>query len=135
MRTDTVFGRASLTKILAVWSSIGALWEHGTLDLDQAAWQLLAGGHRTRTRIRHAARQLLTHTAGVPLRAQLKNLYGTNPDDIRRGVLHEPLHRSPGEAVEYTDPGRPHPRLPRRTPLRPALGPTGHRPHLLTPWA
>lgn len=49
------------------------------------------------------ARQLLTHTAGVPLRAQLKNLYGTDPQDVRDGVLHEALHRPPGEAVEYTD--------------------------------
>ncbi|WP_411146442.1 serine hydrolase domain-containing protein [Streptomyces sp. x-80] len=49
------------------------------------------------------ARNLLTHTAGVPLRAQLKNLYGTGPAAIRAGVLHEALHRPPGEAVEYTD--------------------------------
>ncbi|MEU5440918.1 serine hydrolase domain-containing protein [Streptomyces griseofuscus] len=49
------------------------------------------------------AGQLLTHTAGVPLRAQLKNLYGTSADEIRRGVLHEQLHRPPGEAVAYTD--------------------------------
>lgn len=102
MRTDTVFDAASLTKILAVWSSIGALWEDGTLDLDQPLgtfWPEVTGhplGVVT-------TRQLLTHTAGVPLRAQLKNLYGTNPDDIRRGVLHEQLHRPPGEAVEYTD--------------------------------
>ena len=32
MRTDTLFDAAGLTKILAVWSSIGALWEDGTLD-------------------------------------------------------------------------------------------------------
>ncbi|GHK02589.1 esterase [Streptomyces sp. Y2F8-2] len=102
MRTDTVFDAASLTKILAVWSSIGALWDDGTLDLDQplgSFWQEVTG----RPLGAVTARQLLTHTAGVPLRAQLKNLYGTNPDHIRRGVLHEPLHRSPGEAVEYTD--------------------------------
>ncbi len=49
------------------------------------------------------ARQLLTHTAGLPLRAQLKNLYGTDPRDVRDGVLHEALHGPPGEAVEYTD--------------------------------
>lgn len=49
------------------------------------------------------ARHLLTHTAGVPLRAQLKNLYGTDPQSIRAGVLHEALHRPPGQAVEYTD--------------------------------
>ncbi|MFE2076534.1 MULTISPECIES: serine hydrolase domain-containing protein [Streptomyces] len=102
MRTDTVFDAASLTKILAVWSSIGALWEDGTLDLDQplgSFWQEVTGhplGSVT-------ARQLLTHTAGVPLRAQLKNLYGTDPYEIRRGVLQEQLHRTPGEAVEYTD--------------------------------
>ncbi|MDX3114961.1 serine hydrolase [Streptomyces scabiei] len=34
MRADTVFDAASLTKILAVWSAIGALWEEGKLDLD-----------------------------------------------------------------------------------------------------
>ncbi|MGW0882848.1 serine hydrolase domain-containing protein [Streptomyces sp. NPDC002671] len=102
MRADTVFDAASLTKILAVWSSIGALWEDGALTLDQPLgnfWHEVTGhplGAAT-------ARQLLTHTAGLPLRAQLKNLYGTNGDDIRRGVLHEQLHRHPGEAVEYTD--------------------------------
>lgn len=102
MRPDTVFDAASLTKILAVWSSIGALWQDGALDLDAplgAFWNEVTGhplGAAT-------ARQLLTHTAGVPLRAQLKNLYGTDPQAIRDGVLHEPLHRSPGEAVEYTD--------------------------------
>lgn len=49
------------------------------------------------------ARQLLTHTAGLHLRAQLKNLYGTDPAGIRRGVLHETLNRPPGETVGYTD--------------------------------
>ncbi|MFD8778850.1 serine hydrolase domain-containing protein [Streptomyces sp. NPDC059916] len=102
MRLDTVFDAASLTKILAVWSSIGALWEDSVLDLDAPLgtfWPEVTGhplGAAT-------ARQLLTHTAGVPLRAQLKNLYGTREYDIRRGVLHEALHRPPGEAVEYTD--------------------------------
>ncbi|WP_055530117.1 serine hydrolase domain-containing protein [Streptomyces graminilatus] len=102
MRLDTVFDAASLTKILAVWTSIGALWEDQVLDLDTplgAFWNETTGyplGAVT-------ARQLLTHTAGVPLRAQLKNLYGADPRAIRAGVLHEALHRPPGEAVEYTD--------------------------------
>ncbi|MFF0115976.1 serine hydrolase domain-containing protein [Streptomyces prasinus] len=102
MCADTVFDAASLTKILAVWSSIGALWEDGVLDLDQPLggfWPEVTG-HPLST---VTARQLLTHAAGLPLRAQLKNLYGTDMDDIRRGVLHEQLHRPPGEAVEYTD--------------------------------
>ncbi|GGU32314.1 serine hydrolase domain-containing protein [Streptomyces violascens] len=102
MRLDTVFDAASLTKILAVWSSIGALWEDGKLDLDAplgAFWPEVKGHPLGVVTARH----LLTHTAGVPLRAQLKNLYGTDPQDIRDGVLHEALHRPPGEAVEYTD--------------------------------
>ncbi|MER8032062.1 serine hydrolase domain-containing protein [Streptomyces bauhiniae] len=102
MRADTVFDAASLTKILAVWSCIGALWEDNALDLDQplgSFWPEVSGQPLEAV----TTRQLLTHTAGLPLRAQLKNLYGTNKEDIRRGVLHEQLHRPPGEAVEYTD--------------------------------
>ncbi|ANS66764.1 Beta-lactamase class C [Streptomyces lincolnensis] len=102
MRRDTVFDAASLTKVVAVWSSIGALWEEGKLDLDVPLndfWPEVAGHPLGAV----TARQLLTHTAGVPLRAQLKNLYGIDPQDVRDGVLHEALHRPPGEAVEYTD--------------------------------
>ncbi|MER7699117.1 serine hydrolase domain-containing protein [Streptomyces sp. NPDC096095] len=102
MRPDIVFDAASLTKILAVWASIGALWEDGVLDLDVPLgtfWDEVTG----RPLGAVTARQLLTHTAGLPLRAQLKNLYGTDAAAIRRGVLHEALNRPPGEAVEYTD--------------------------------
>ncbi|WHM38251.1 serine hydrolase domain-containing protein [Streptomyces sp. BPTC-684] len=102
MRLNTVFDAASLTKILAVWSSIGALWEEGKLDLDVLLgtfWPEVDGHPLGAVTSRH----LLTHTAGLPLRAQLKNLYGTDPQDVRDGVLHEALHRPPGEAVEYTD--------------------------------
>ncbi|MEH0424053.1 serine hydrolase domain-containing protein [Streptomyces sp. B21-083] len=102
VRPNTVFDAASLTKILAVWSSVGALWEEGKLDLDSplgAFWPEVEGHSLGSVTARH----LLTHTAGVPPRAQLKNLYGTDPQDIRDGVLQEALHRQPGEAVEYTD--------------------------------
>ncbi|MGW4979218.1 serine hydrolase domain-containing protein [Streptomyces mirabilis] len=102
MRPDTVFDAASLTKILAVWSSIGALWEDSVLDLD-APLGTLWPEVTDRPLGVVTARQLLTHTAGVPLRAQLKNLYGTDRQVIRASVLHEALHRPPGEAVEYTD--------------------------------
>lgn len=102
MGPDTVFDAASLTKIVAVWTTIGALWQDDHLDLDEPLgefWPDVAehplGGV--------TAHQLLTHTAGLPLRAQLKNLYGTDPDAIRSGVLREALHREPGQAVEYTD--------------------------------
>jgi len=102
MQADTVFDAASLTKILAVWTSIGSLWQDGLLDLDAPLggfWTEVAGHPLAQA----TARQLLTHSAGVPLRAQLQNLYGTDPVAIRTGVLQEALHRPPGEAVEYTD--------------------------------
>ncbi|MEU8543063.1 serine hydrolase domain-containing protein [Streptomyces sp. NPDC048717] len=101
-RLDTVYDAASLTKILAVWSSIGTLWEGGVLDLDAPLgtfWNEVTGHPLGAATVR----QLLTHTAGLPLRAQLKNLYGTDPKAIRAGVLHEALNRPPGQAVEYTD--------------------------------
>lgn len=100
--SDTVFDAASLTKILSVWASIGALWEERALDLDAplgSFWDE-AAAHPLGAVTAH---QLLTHTAGLPLRAQLKNLYGTDPAAIRRGVLYEALNRPPGEVVEYTD--------------------------------
>ncbi|MFE5592913.1 serine hydrolase domain-containing protein [Streptomyces sp. NPDC056549] len=102
MTNDTVFDMASLTKILAVWSTIGTLWQDGSLPLDTALgdyWPEVTG----RPLGKATARQLLTHTAGVPLRANLRNLYGADPTAIRHGVLTEELHRPPGEAVEYTD--------------------------------
>ncbi|MGW7368428.1 serine hydrolase domain-containing protein [Streptomyces sp. NPDC054841] len=102
MRLDTIFDVASLTKILAVWSSIGTLVEDGKLQLDAPLgtfWPEVQGYPLAQV----TAHNLLTHTAGVPLRANLKALYGTDPQDIRDGVLHEALHRQPGEAVDYTD--------------------------------
>lgn len=102
MKPDTIFDIASLTKVTAVWSVIGTLWEDGALRLEDSLAVLLPEledaplGQVT-------VHQLLTHTAGVPPRAQLRALYGADPSDIRRGVLHEQLHRAPGEQVQYTD--------------------------------
>ncbi|WP_433259364.1 serine hydrolase domain-containing protein (plasmid) [Streptosporangium sp. CA-135522] len=102
MRLDTVFDLASLTKILAVWACVGALWEEGTLPLDEplaTCWPEVTAHPLGQVTARH----LLTHTAGLPLRANLKNLYGTDPQAVRDGVLREALHRPPGHAVDYTD--------------------------------
>ncbi|GAA1096325.1 serine hydrolase domain-containing protein [Nocardiopsis metallicus] len=102
MVADTLFDIASLTKVTAVWSVIGTLWEDSALRLEDPLGVLLPDlseaplGQVT-------VHQLLTHTAGVPPRAQLKTLYGTDPAEIRHGVLHEQLHHTPGEQVQYTD--------------------------------
>ncbi|MFE5912930.1 serine hydrolase domain-containing protein [Streptomyces wedmorensis] len=102
VRADTLFDVASLTKILAVWAVTGALVDAGKLDLTaplgsywpEAAGRPLSGA---------TAHDLLTHTAGLPLRANLRHLYGSDPQDVRDGVLAEPLRHRPGEAVAYTD--------------------------------
>ncbi|MFI2363782.1 serine hydrolase domain-containing protein [Promicromonospora sp. NPDC019610] len=102
MASDTIFDVASLTKLIAVWSSVGTLWEEGKLDLGSplgAFWPEVRG----RPLGSVTAHQILTHTAGLPLRAQLKNLYGTDRAEIRAGVLREALNRPPGQAVDYTD--------------------------------
>ncbi|MFJ2784404.1 MULTISPECIES: serine hydrolase domain-containing protein [unclassified Streptomyces] len=39
----------------------------------------------------------------LPAHPRIAFVHGTDPQDIRDGVLHEALHRPPGEAVEYTD--------------------------------
>lgn len=102
MRPDTLFDLASLTKIVAVWSCIGTLWEDGTLNLDRPLVDYLPelAGHDLAG---VTAQHLLTHTAGVPARANLAALYGADRAGIERGILHEPLVRRPGELVEYTD--------------------------------
>ncbi|WP_329420695.1 serine hydrolase domain-containing protein [Streptomyces sp. NBC_01268] len=101
-RPDTLFDLASLTKVIAVWPVVGTLVEAGKLHLHTplgAFWPEVAG-HPLASVTPH---QLLTHTAGLPLRANLRHLYGTDPQDVRDGVLREELRRRPGEAVEYTD--------------------------------
>lgn len=102
MRSDTLFDLASLTKIIAVWAGVGMLWENAQIDLDDQLAKHLpeaVGAPLGAVTIR----QYLTHTSGVPLRANLKALYGTDPEAVRLGVLREAMHRPAGEAVEYTD--------------------------------
>ncbi|MEU5213231.1 serine hydrolase domain-containing protein [Streptomyces sp. NPDC020742] len=97
MRLDTIFDVAGLTKVLAVRASIGTLVEDGKLQLDEplcAFWPEVNGHPLGQATAHH----LLTHAAGLPLRANLKNLYGGDAQGIRDGVLHEALHRPPGEA-------------------------------------
>ncbi|QNE18227.1 beta-lactamase family protein [Kribbella qitaiheensis] len=101
MLPDTVFDVASLTKVLTVWASIGVQATAGELRLPSrldSFWPE-AEGHPVGQATVH---QLLTHTAGLPLRANLKNLYGTSPSAVRGSVLAEALQRPPGQMVEYT---------------------------------
>ncbi|QKY06020.1 beta-lactamase family protein [Janthinobacterium lividum] len=102
MQVGTLFDIASLTKIISVWSLIGRLIGQKRLRLDNRLADVLPGtqGHALAP---ITIFQLLTHTAGLPLRARLRASYGEVYDDIVRGVLREPLEGTPGQAVEYTD--------------------------------
>ncbi|MDX2292849.1 MULTISPECIES: serine hydrolase domain-containing protein [Streptomyces] len=102
VRPDTLFDVASLTKILSVWAVTGTLVDAGKLDLSAPLgtfWPAAAGRPVGSVTPHH----LLTHTAGMPLRANLRFLYGSDPQDVRDGVLAEPLRHPPGAAVAYTD--------------------------------
>ncbi|MGX9713591.1 serine hydrolase domain-containing protein [Janthinobacterium lividum] len=102
MQVGTLFDIASLTKIISVWSLTGRLIRQKRLRLDSRLADVLPGtqGHALAP---ITIFQLLTHTAGLPLRARLRASYGEVYDDIVRGVLREPLEGIPGQAVEYTD--------------------------------
>lgn len=102
MQVGTLFDIASLTKIISVWSLTGRLIRQKRLRLDSRLADVLPGtqGHALAP---ITIFQLLTHTAGLPLRARLRASYGEVYDDIVRGVLREPLEGTPGQAVEYTD--------------------------------
>ncbi|PKV43765.1 CubicO group peptidase (beta-lactamase class C family) [Janthinobacterium sp. 61] len=102
MQVDTLFDIASLTKIISVWSLTGWLLRKNRLRLDSCLADVLPGtqGHALAP---ITIFQLLTHTAGLPLRARLRASYGEVYDDIVRGVLREPLEGTPGLAVQYTD--------------------------------
>ena len=102
MQVDTLFDIASLTKVVSVWPLVGWLLNRRRLRLDDRLADLLPGtaGYALAP---ITVFQLLTHTAGLPLRARLRASYGEVYDDIVRGVLREPLEGTPGQAVEYTD--------------------------------
>ncbi|WP_216354569.1 MULTISPECIES: serine hydrolase domain-containing protein [unclassified Janthinobacterium] len=102
MQVDTLFDIASLTKIIGVWSLVGRLVTQKRLRLDSRLADVLPGtaGYALAP---VTIFQLLTHTAGLPLRARLRASYGEVYDDIVRGVLQEPLEGTPGQAVDYTD--------------------------------
>ncbi|MBV2366216.1 beta-lactamase family protein [Streptomonospora sp. NEAU-YY374] len=98
---DTLWDLASLTKVIAVWALIGTWWQTGALDLDEPLGRLMPDEVDGAPLSPVTVRQLLTHTAGLPLRS--RQLYGTEPERIRRGSLREALNRPPGQAIDYTD--------------------------------
>ncbi len=75
MQLDTLFDIASLTKVVSVWSLTGWLVKQKRLRLDSRLADVLPGtqGYALAP---VTIFQLLTHTAGLPLRARLRASYG-----------------------------------------------------------
>lgn len=94
----TIYGLASLTKVVATTAAAMLLYEDGKLDLDDAVSAHLPEFPHRRVTFRH----LLTHTSGLPAGLRLRNV---TPAQARVRILRTPLQRDPGTEVEYSDLG------------------------------
>lgn len=101
MKKDTLFGLASLTKVVATTSSIMKLIEEGKINLWDYLYEYfpeLTGDKRDIT-IYH----LLTHTSGYQAIIQLWDNVKSYEDKINY-ILNLPLQNKVGEIVNYSDP-------------------------------
>jgi len=101
MKKDTVFGLASLTKVVATTSSIMKLIEEGKINLWDYLYEYfpeLTGDKRNIT-IYH----LLTHTSGYQAIIQLWDNVKSYEEKIKY-ILSLPLQNKVGEIVNYSDP-------------------------------
>jgi len=100
---STVFDVASLTKVVATTSAVAALLDSGALDLDAPVRRYVPGfegGDKNAVTVR----QLLTHTSGLPPGLALYSS-AFSPAQALEQVIRQPLRRSPGVQVEYSDLG------------------------------
>lgn len=106
---DTFFDLASLTKPLATTLAVMHLVQHGAIELDRSAAEIVPGlmghGHQSIT-VRH----LLSHCSGLPpVRPYYFRLchlpHADRLDALKRWVRREPLLFQPGSQEEYSDLG------------------------------
>ena len=99
----TLWDMASLTKIVAMTSSVMQLVEQGRIDLDAPVQKYLpewTGPNKDKVTIRH----LLTHSSGMPgWRALYKE--ATSPEQAMQIVMQTPLDTVPGVRMVYSDLG------------------------------
>src|SRR5690606_17553766 len=81
MRPDTIFDLASITKAVATTSAVMLLVQRGELDLDAPIGRYLPEARAAR---RVTARQLLTHTAGLPPVSPLRDYEGPREEALAR---------------------------------------------------
>jgi uncharacterized protein YbbC (DUF1343 family)/CubicO group peptidase (beta-lactamase class C family) len=101
MTLDTMFDLASLTKPIATATSILVLVDRGELDLDAPLGKYLPElGQQGRGTLR----QVLTHTAGLPVDTPVADYMLGLEEAIRRIAL-VPVKSAPGAATRYSDVG------------------------------
>jgi CubicO group peptidase (beta-lactamase class C family) len=98
---STLYDLASLTKVVATTPAVMLLVDAGTVQLDRPVQDYLEdfrGPGKEQVTVRH----LLAHTSGLP---SYRPFYREARDagTLRRLVMVEPLLRTPGRRVEYSD--------------------------------
>ncbi len=108
MPEDAIFDLASMTKPIAVGTSLMILVEEGKLKLDDPVGKFLPE-YRTGNKTEVTVRRLMTHTSGLPPylygaeQKALKSEHGFPcPDPTRKRIREVDLLRKPGEAVQYS---------------------------------
>ena len=99
MSEDTVFDLASLTKVLATLPCVLLLVQDGALGLDDPVERYVPGVDG-RVLVRH----LLTHSAGLPAHRRFDDRVGSG-QELVRAAAQQPLERTPGTTVAYSDLG------------------------------
>jgi serine-type D-Ala-D-Ala carboxypeptidase len=100
---STLWDLASLTKIVALTTTVATLVDEGRLDLDAPVQRWIpewTGGAKDRVTLR----DLLTHRGGLPAH---RNFYldAAGLDAVRARVLATPLDTLPGVRMVYSDLG------------------------------
>ncbi len=101
--TESVYDLASLTKVIALTTSVMILHDEGKLPLDARVVDILpefAGPGKDAITIHH----LLTHRSGLPAGRQLWKTART-PAEARQQVLETKLQTRPGRVFVYSDLG------------------------------
>jgi CubicO group peptidase (beta-lactamase class C family) len=101
---ETVYDLASLTKPLVTGMLLALLVERGRVGLDTAVAEYLSAfgaGDKRAVTVRH----LLTHSSGLPAWQPLSLLTGGRRERVLDSIASQPLERTPGERVVYSDLG------------------------------
>jgi CubicO group peptidase (beta-lactamase class C family) len=108
MPANAVFDLASMTKPIAVGTSLMILIERGTIGLDDPVGRFLPE-FRDGAKAKVTVRNLMTHMSGLPpylYRADQKKLKAEHgfpcPRQTRNRIRQVELLRPPGEAVQYS---------------------------------